>query len=97
MSADSTYGLFVCGTAPETYHEYDFLASEWISGSTVNEVLHSGWPFFNLFDDCDKLPVQEQASCTGGTNGYTHGDILQRTLPNVTPYTYDTLMHYYKL
>ena len=31
----------------------------------------------------------------GGENGYTHKEILYWTMPERTPYTYDTMMHHY--
>jgi hypothetical protein len=56
----------------------------WLSGTLWGDVVNSGFPFYDLFEDHD-----------GGANGYTHGDVLTLTAPDRTPYTYDTLEHLY--
>jgi len=79
----STYDLLNCHDA-EKYPDYD-KSKPWLT--LVDDVVNPGYPFFNLFDNCD--------DCDGGENGYTHAEILYLTAPERTPYTYDTLAHLY--
>jgi hypothetical protein len=58
--------------------------SPWLPGTLWGDVVSSGFPFYDLFEDYD-----------GGAHGYTHGDVLTLTAPDRTPYTYDTLEHLY--
>tara|TARA_B100000795_G_scaffold240127_1_gene202146 strand:+ start:1544 stop:1849 length:306 start_codon:yes stop_codon:yes gene_type:complete len=76
---------YVCGKWPDLFPEYDPLMP-WLAGTTADELVLDSWPFKNIFDDYD-----------GGDTGYTHGDIITRTLPSTTPYSFDTLMHHYQM
>jgi hypothetical protein len=58
--------------------------SPWLAGTLWGDVVSSGFPFYDLFEDHE-----------GGAHGYTHGDVLTLTAPDRTPYTYDTLEHLY--
>ncbi|CAE7598404.1 unnamed protein product [Symbiodinium natans] len=83
------YDVLGCAKDRETYSEYRVGESPWLPGTLLNEVVNSGFAFKNLFT-CDA-----SCRCDGGKNGYTHYDILYWTAPQRTPYTYDTLEHYY--
>ncbi|OLQ00421.1 hypothetical protein AK812_SmicGene16918 [Symbiodinium microadriaticum] len=83
------YDVMACARDQDTYYQYKVGESPWIPGSLLNDVVNSGFPFKNLFS-CD-VPSR----CDGGCDGYTHYDILYWTAPERTPYTYDTLEHYY--
>jgi len=83
------YDVMACAKDQDTYYQYKVGESPWIPGTLLNDVVNSGFPFKNLFT-CD-VPSR----CDGGCDGYTHYDMLYWTAPERTPYTYDTLEHYY--
>jgi len=83
------YDILACANNTEQYYEYRPFESPWLPGTILNDVVNSGFPFKNLFT-CDR-----PQDCDGGCDGYTHKDILYYTAPGRTPYTYDTLEHYY--
>ena len=76
----SLFALSSCNNSdyPEYYESYP--PSAWYSGTTLLEVVNANFPFFDIFPDYDGRPY-----------GYTHQVILERTAPDSTPYTYDTL------
>jgi hypothetical protein len=76
----SLVSFVVCGLDQETYHEFTPFSTEWWSGTTLYEVLTEGFPFDSLF---------EEGPADGF--GYTHEEIIMRTLPDNSPYTYDTI------
>lgn len=79
----SIYDVLFCNNT--NFPEYDAASKyAWISGSTLHDVVGKNYPFFDLFSDYDGRPY-----------GYTHKDILERTTPKNTPYTYDTLEYLY--
>lgn len=65
----------------------------WLPGTLAHDVVNAGFPFKDMFDCKEDAPTGE--SCTGGTHGYTHHEVLYWTAPQRTPYTYDTLEHLY--
>mmetsp|Transcript_6769 Transcript_6769/g.11923 ORF Transcript_6769/g.11923 Transcript_6769/m.11923 type:complete len:569 (-) Transcript_6769:3135-4841(-) len=86
----STYDISACANN-EQFDEYTVFGTPWLPGTLYDDVVNGGFAFFDLFDGCD----QSDTSCTGGSDGYTHGDILHWTSPQRTPYTYDYLAKYY--
>ena len=83
------YDVMACSNDSAQFYDYNVGESPWLPGTLLNDVVNSGFPFKNLFTCGSKQ------SCGGGRKGYTHYDILYWTAPERTPYTYDTLEHYY--
>lgn len=78
------YHLMQCGLiAPDRHPEYTPFALAWVPGTLLDDVVNSGYPIRNIFGE----------TCT--TPPYTVRDIIEKTTPKTTPYTYDTLEHLY--
>eukprot|EP00415_Alexandrium_ostenfeldii_P000440 UN0440 len=73
-----------------TYYRYG--AMPWTPGTLLGDVVNAGYSFKDVFNS--SCPLGED--CSGRTtNGYRHRDVLYYTSPYRTPYTYDTLEHYF--
>lgn len=86
---------FIADDFKRAYAEYHPMDPRypWIAGSLLDDTISSGMPFKNLFNCTEDAPTGE--SCSGGTTGYTHRELLYWTHPSRTPYTYDSLEHLY--
>lgn len=70
---------------PDEPVKYEYLErGPWLRGTTLDEVISSYYPFFDLYADYD-----------GGDLGYTHRDIIEHSRPDRTDYTYDSLVGHY--
>ena len=77
----STYDALACGTAPESFTEYDIFGSQWLNGTTAEEVINGGYPFTDIFD----VPA-------ANANGeYTAKEIIFYSEAVRSQYTYDTM------
>jgi len=102
----SQYCLLACGIEilgiNASFDEYAYTDHVWIKGTTYNEVVHRGWPFYDLFGECNEDDQRADSlaagtTCSGGSTGYTHGQVIEHSTPDATTYTYDTLEEYYAL
>ena len=76
----SLFSFAQCALQPEIYPDFVPFSSEWWPGTTLHEVLTSGFPFDSIFED---PPVNGY--------GYTHEEVILNTMPGNSPYTYDTI------
>jgi hypothetical protein len=78
-----------------TYSDaYNFVNGPWLNGTMLDEVVNAGYPYYYLFDDVND-DADGKMNKDGGQLGYTHKEILYWTMPERTPYTYDTMMYQY--
>ena len=75
----STYDALACG-APGTFPEYDLFGSQWLNGTTADEVINGGYPFTDIFDE---------PPANGKT--YTAKEIIFYSEAVRSQYTYDTM------
>lgn len=84
--------LLSCQPESKDFPFYRFGSQPWTSGTLADDVVSAGYAIVDIFN----------GSCAAGddcsgrqTGGYTHRDVIYFTSPQRTPYTYDTLEHYY--
>ena len=80
----SNYDALICSLEPDYFTDYNPYETPWLKGTLSTDILNSGYPFTNLFDEEPD-----------DSDGYTHEEIIYYTAPDRTPYTYDTLESYY--
>jgi len=95
VTTSGPFSLYDLGSCSNNTHFSEYTPGKyaWILGSSLDEVVNSGFAFFDLFpctaDEVDS--TGKVISCTGKPDGYTHREILYWTAPGRAPYTYDSL------
>lgn len=80
----SAFSPVVCAIRePEKNPAYSPFKTPWPEGILLDDIINDGFRFRDLFGD------------GSGKSGHTFRQIISKTAPNVTPYTYDTLEHHY--
>lgn len=85
----STYDALICGTQSESFPDYDLFGTNWLPGTTADDVINRGLPFDDIFEDenGDIIPL------LAGKVGYTANQIIYYSEAIRAEYTYDTMEH----